>query len=67
MAATLITQPFLPLAEGEKQALGMPSYPLVVIPHNPAAHLVRDKIRREAEEAFPRLMAALTQPVRVRA
>ncbi|MBI4528034.1 MAG: hypothetical protein HY695_29920 [Deltaproteobacteria bacterium] len=61
VAVTVVEDVFVTLAKGERKALGMPSFPLVVVPHHNSADAVRDQVRNEVAEALPKILEALTQ------
>ncbi len=63
VAVTVVEDVFLSLAKGERQALGMPSYPLVVVPHHHSAEAVAEEVRREVAETLPAILGALLEPV----
>jgi hypothetical protein len=59
--ATICSDEFAQLGQAEAAALGMPSLPIVVVPH-PVADLKAPEVRSLAETVFPDIVRALTQP-----
>ena len=59
--ATIGTDEFASLAQMEKEALGMPGMPIVVIPH-PVGGLKEAAVRSRAEAAVDYVLQALVTP-----
>jgi hypothetical protein len=57
---TVITNEFEALAKAEREALGAPDHPLVIVPH-PIASLTTDQVRARAEGGFAQLLDALVK------
>jgi hypothetical protein len=57
---TVITNEFETLAKAEREALGAPDHPLVIVPH-PIASLTTDQVRARAEDGFAQLLDALVK------
>lgn len=62
VAVTVLEDVFLTLASRERVALGMPSYPMFVVPHHGSAEADKDEVRRQVAEIFPRLLESLVVP-----
>jgi hypothetical protein len=58
--ATIITTEFVRAAHAQAEALGLPSYQPVVIPH-PIQPLLGDEVRALADKAWQEIQARLTQ------
>jgi hypothetical protein len=55
---TVVTNEFEVLAKAERDALGAPDHPLVIVPH-PIASLTNDQVRERAQGGFPQILDAL--------
>jgi hypothetical protein len=55
---TVVTNEFEVLAKAERDALGAPDHPLVIVPH-PIASLSADQVRERAEGGFAQILDAL--------
>lgn len=56
---SFITEQFVALTQAITKARGMPDLPVIVFPHG-IEHLQEDRIRALAEEAFDKVIGALT-------
>ena len=61
--AVVGTEPFLDEALEQAHVLGMPGYPIVLVPH-PVQLLSREELMALADDAFPSIEALLTGPGR---
>ena len=59
--AVVGTEPFLDEALEQAHVLGMPGYPIVLVPH-PVQLLSDEALRELADAAFPRIVHLLTSP-----
>ncbi len=59
--ATVVTTEFLGAARAQAEALGLPDYRPVVIPH-PIQPLLGDEVRVLADKAWEEIRARLTEP-----
>lgn len=59
--ATIVTDEFTYLGRTEAEALGMPTLPIVVIPH-PIGQAKPERVYQVADSAFGEMVDALTQP-----
>jgi hypothetical protein len=55
-----VTTEFEVLAKAEREALGAPDHPLVIVPH-PIASLSADQVRERAEGSFLQILDALVK------
>jgi hypothetical protein len=58
-AAAVATTEFLRAARAQASALGLPAFEVVPVPH-PVQIKTAEEMRQLADEAFPRIVAALT-------
>ncbi len=58
---TVCSEEFATLGQAEAAALGMPALPLLIVPH-PLAELKAPEVRALADQVFPEVVHALTQP-----
>jgi hypothetical protein len=58
--ATVITTAFQDSAFALRRMQGLETLPIILIPHPLAARQV-EEVRRKAQEAFPEILAAVTQ------
>lgn len=59
--ATVCSDEFAPLGQSEAEALGLPSLPIVAVPH-PLGSLAEARIREIADDVMDEIIFALTQP-----
>ena len=57
----MVTTAFRDPARSNAAAMGIPNLRLVVLPH-PVGHLPPDSVRDLARAAYPKIVAALTEP-----
>ncbi|HWP60931.1 MAG TPA: hypothetical protein VNL14_23750 [Candidatus Acidoferrales bacterium] len=55
---TVLTDEFAALAHAEREALGAPGHPLVIVPH-PVGSLSAEEARARAERGLPELLDAV--------
>ena len=58
---TFISDPFEALAKSEREALGAPDHPILVVQH-PIGTVKADEVNKRAEAAFDKLIAILLEP-----
>jgi hypothetical protein len=57
---TVLTNEFEALAKAEREALGAPSHPLVIVPH-PIGSLKAGEVRERADGGFAQVLEALVK------
>ena len=57
---TVLTNEFEALAKAERDALGAPSHPLVIVPH-PIGSLPSEQVRERADGGFEQVLQALVK------
>lgn len=58
-AAVVVTDKFVVTARARAEVLGVPDYPMAVVPH-PTGRLPDDLLRERAKAVAPRVVALLT-------
>jgi len=62
---TICTDPFMPMANAERLALGMPDLPVVAVPH-PLGGERPERMLAKAEQAIEAIAGFLTSPTGAR-
>jgi hypothetical protein len=60
LAVTVVSQPFLALANSERLAFGAPDAPIVVVQH-PIGTVKPEEVKRRADAAFEKLLETLIE------